>query len=173
MTTTKTYETAYNTYITKKSDYVTNYSEDLEMDKKIFAKDAVELFFEDSVEQGMSNLNLFCNTLYEIVKSGKQVKVILKAYTSSLASNAYNTNLAARRIHSLKNYFEVFGSGKLLPYMNLSDTAIKGKIEILELKIGELALPNSSEDLEDLRNSVFSPNAMAERKIEIISIELE
>jgi WD40-like Beta Propeller Repeat len=173
VTTTKTYETAYNNYITKKSDYVTNYSEDLEIDKKIFAKDAIELFFEDSVEQGMSNLNLFCNTLYEIVKSGKQVKVILKAYTSSLASNAYNSNLAARRIYSLKNYFEVFGNSKLLPYMNLADTTIKGKVEVIELKIGELALPNSSEDLEDLRNSVYSPNAMAERKIEIISIELE
>jgi hypothetical protein len=173
VTTTKNYETAYNNYITKKSDYVTNYSEDLEIDKKLFAKDAIELFFEDSVEQGMINLNLFCNTLYEIIKSGKQVKVILKAYTSSLASNAYNTNLAARRIFSLKNYFEVFGGGKLLPYMNLADTTIKGKIEVIELKIGELALPNSSEDLEDLRNSVYSPNAMAERKIEIISIEFE
>jgi hypothetical protein len=172
VTTTKTYETAYNSYISKKSEYITNYSEDLDLDKKIFAKDAIELFFEDSVEQGMTNLNLFCNTLYEIVKSGKHVKVILKAYTSSLASNAYNTNLAARRIYSLKNYFEVFENGKLLPYMNLLDTSIKGKIEVIELKIGELALPNSSEDLEDLRNSVYSPNAMAERKIEIISIEL-
>ncbi len=172
-TTTKTYGMAYNAYINKKNDYTLNYSEDLEIGNKVFAKDAIELFFEDSVEQGMTNLNLFCNTLYEIVKSGKQVKVILKAYTSALASNAYNTNLAARRIHSLKNYLEVFGANKLLPYMHLTDTSISGKIEIVELKIGELALPNSSEDLEDLRNSVYSPNAMAERKIEIISIELE
>jgi hypothetical protein len=173
ITTTKTYESTYNNYINKKTEYITNYSEDLEIDKKLFAKDAIELFFEDSVDQGMTNLNLFCNTLYEIVKNGKQVKVILKAYTSSLASNAYNTNLAARRINSLKNYFEIFKNGKLLPFMNLTDTSIKGKIELIELKIGELALPNSSEDLEDLRNSVYSPNAMAERKIEIISVELE
>ncbi len=172
-TTNKTYETAFNTYLTKKEAYIENYSEDLAIEKKLFAKDAIELFYEDSIVQGMTNLKLFCAALLELVKADKKVNVILKAYTSSLASNAYNTTLAARRIYSLKNYFNTYNNGALLPYLNPQDTSVKGKIAISELKIGELALPKSSEDLEDLKNSVYGPNAMAERKIEIISIEID
>jgi hypothetical protein len=172
-TTNKTYETAFNSYLNSKISYIDNYSEDLPIDKKLFAKDAIELFYEDSVEQGMDNLKLLCASLLDIMKSKRKVKVILKAYTSSLASNAYNTNLAARRIHSLKNYFASYNGGALLPYMNPNDISTIGKMEIIELKIGELLAPKSSEDLEDLKNSVYSPTAMSERKIEIISVELE
>ncbi len=171
--TNKTYEMAFTAYVNNKISYISNYAEDLVIEKKILAKDAIETFYEDSVEQGMENLNLFCRSLLEIVKINKKVKVILKAYTSSLASNAYNTNLAARRISSLKNYFETYSGGALLPYLNLNDSSTIGKIELVELKIGELTAPKSSEDLEDLKNSVYSPAAMSERKIEIISIELE
>jgi outer membrane protein OmpA-like peptidoglycan-associated protein len=171
--TTKTYEMAFTAYLNNKISYISNYAEDVAIEKKLLAKDAIETFYEDSVEQGMENLKLFCVSLQEIVKANKKVKVILKAYTSSLASNAYNTNLAARRISSLKNYFETYNGGALLPYLNLNDSSTIGKIELIELKIGELTAPKSSEDLEDLKNSVYSPAAMSERKIEIISIELE
>jgi hypothetical protein len=172
-TTAKTYESAFNLYMTKKDEYIENYSDDLAIEKKLFAKDAIELFYEDSVEQGMTNLKLFCDALLQIAKADRKVTIILKAYTSALASNAYNTNLAARRINALKNFFIAYNNGALMPYLNANDTLVKGKIELSELKIGELALPQSSEDIEDLKNSVYSPKAMAERKIEIISIELE
>jgi len=46
----------------------------------------------------------------------------------------------------------------------------EGSIEFFEEDIGELTQSKVSDDVKDTRNSVYSPYAAAERKIQIIAV---
>jgi hypothetical protein len=98
------------------------------------------------------------------------VKITFKGYCSPLASSDYNINLAKRRISSLKNYFTEYKNGWFLKYINNSNEN-GGKIIFEEVDIGELEVSKASDDFKDKRNSVYSPRAACERKIQILAIQ--
>jgi hypothetical protein len=93
----------------------------------------------------------------------------MKGYCSPLASTNYNVNLAKRRISSLRNYFMQVNNGIFQQYVN-NDTPGKGKIIFEDVDIGELPVSRASDNFKDKRNSVYSPFAASERKIQIIAI---
>jgi hypothetical protein len=78
-------------------------------------------------------------------------------------------NLAKRRISSLRNYFMEYGDGKFVKYVD-NTNATEGRIEFFNEDIGELPVSSVSDDVKDVRNSVYSPFAASERKIQIIAI---
>ena len=93
----------------------------------------------------------------------------MKGFCSPLASTDYNINLAKRRISSLQNYFAEYNNGVFLKYINNQDS-IGGNIEYTMEDIGELPVSSVSDDVKDTRNSVYSPYAAMERKIQILAI---
>ena len=167
--TKKNYKKTYEDYTVLKSKYFSEYAKGLEGDQKDFAINRIENFFEDSVDAGMQDLDKFALLLDQVLLRGEKVKITMKGYCSPLASTDYNVNLAKRRISSLRNYFMEYGNGKFVKYVDNTNDA-EGRIEFFNEDIGELPVSTVSDDLKDVRNSVYSPFAASERKIQIIAI---
>lgn len=167
--TKKNYKKTYDDYTILKSKYITEYSRGLEGDQKDYAVNRIENFFEDSVDAGMQDLERFAELLEQVLQRGEKVKITMKGYCSPLASTDYNVNLAKRRINSLRNYFMEYKGGMFAKYVDNPDPAA-GRIEFFNEDIGELPVSKVSDDVKDTKNSVYSPYAAAERKIQIIAI---
>jgi hypothetical protein len=169
ITTKKNYKKTYEDYVALKPRYFTEYPKGLAGDEKDYAMSRVENFFEDSVDAGMQDLDRFAVLLGQVLERGEKVKITMKGYCSPLASTDYNVNLAKRRISSLRNYFMEYDNGKFVKYVDNTNEK-KGRIEFFTEDIGELPVSTVSDDVKDVRNSVYSPYAAAERKIQIIAI---
>ncbi|MGZ3920524.1 MAG: hypothetical protein ACXVC7_09535, partial [Bacteroidia bacterium] len=168
-TTTKNYETTYNEYKALVPQYLVEYPRGAEGDQKILATNKIENFFTDSVDAGFDDLKRFSDLLQKVLQKGETVKITMKGFCSPLASTDYNINLAKRRISSLRNYFNETKNGWFVKYIN-NQTPGEGKIIYEDLDIGELPMSKVSDDLKDKRNSVYSPYAAQERKIQIIAV---
>lgn len=169
ITTKKNYKKTYEDYIALKPRYLTEYPKGLDGDAKDYASNRVENFFEDSVDAGMQDLDRFAILLGQVLERGEKVKITMKGYCSPLASTDYNVNLAKRRISSLRNYFMEYENGRFVKYVDNTNEK-EGRIEFFNEDIGELPVSKVSDDVKDVRNSVYSPYAAAERKIQIIAI---
>lgn len=169
ITTKKNYKKTYEDYIALKPRYLLEYPKGLDGDQKDYAFNRVENFFEDSVDAGMQDLERFAILLGQVLERGEKVKITMKGYCSPLASTDYNVNLAKRRISSLRNYFMEYDNGKFVKYVDNTNEK-EGRIEFFNEDIGELPVSKVSDDVKDVRNSVYSPYAAAERKIQIIAI---
>jgi hypothetical protein len=169
ITTKKNYKKTYEDYIALKPRYLTEYPKGLEGDAKDYASNRVDNFFEDSVDAGMQDLDRFAILLGQVLERGEKVKITMKGYCSPLASTDYNVNLAKRRISSLRNYFMEYENGRFVKYVDNTNEK-EGRIEFFNEDIGELPVSKVSDDVKDVRNSVYSPYAAAERKIQIIAI---
>jgi glycogen debranching enzyme len=167
--TTKNYEATYDDYKKLVPQYVYEYPKGLEAEQKESALNRVENFFSDSVDAGMEDLKHFSDLLEKVLLKGETVKITMKGYCSPLASTDYNVNLAKRRISSLRNYFTETKNGWYKKYIN-NETPGEGKIIFEDVDIGELIASKVSDDLKDKRNSVYSPFAAQERKIQIIAV---
>jgi hypothetical protein len=167
--TKKNYKKTYEDYTVLKPKYLSEYAKGLEGDPKDYATNRVENFFEDSVDAGMQDLDKFALLLDQVLLRGEKVKITMKGYCSPLASTDYNVNLAKRRISSLRNYFMEYGGGKFVKYVD-NTIESEGRIEFFTEDIGELPVSTVSDDVKDVRNSVYSPYAASERKIQIIAI---
>ncbi|MCW3077551.1 MAG: hypothetical protein JWO32_2160 [Bacteroidetes bacterium] len=167
--TKKNYETTYNEYKTLVPEYLIEYPGGAEGEQKTVALNKVENFFTDSVDAGYEDLKRFSDLLEKVLIKGETVKITMKGYCSPLASTDYNVNLAKRRISSLRNYFSETKNGFFLKYINNTNTG-EGKIVYEDVDIGELPMSKVSDDLKDKRNSVYSPYAAQERKIQIIAV---
>ena len=89
----------------------------------------------------------------------------IKGYASPLYDKDYNINLSKRRISSLINMVNNFKNGALKEYLH------NRSIKIVELPFGENRSDKKvSDNPKDRKNSVYSKNAMLERKIEIVEI---
>ncbi|MBK9284667.1 MAG: hypothetical protein IPM51_10180 [Sphingobacteriaceae bacterium] len=167
--TTKNYESTYNEYKVLLPQYLKEYSYgQIGVDKED-CLDRVNDFFTDSVDAGMEDLKKFAELTKQVLLKGQTVKITMKGYCSPLASTDYNVNLAKRRISSLRNYFIEYENGWFKTYIDNQEEG-RGKIVFEDVDIGELAASRVSDDLKDKRNSVYSPFAARERKIQIIAV---
>lgn len=167
--TKKNYKKTYDDYVALKRKYVSEYTNGLKDDNYLLATNKIENFFEDSVDAGMQDLDKFAQLLEQVLLRGEKVKITMKGYCSPLASTDYNVNLAKRRISSLRNYFMEYKEGIFVKYVDNTNEA-EGRIEFFNEDIGELPVSKVSDDVKDVKNSVYSPYAAAERKIQIIAI---
>jgi hypothetical protein len=74
-----------------------------------------------------------------------------------------------RRISSVKNHFNNYNDGAFLPYLQ------SGQFQFEEEALGESTadLSQVSEDLNDLKGSVYSIIASLERRVEITNITID
>ena len=170
ITTTKNYKKTYEDYAAMREQYKKEYSKGAKPADLERAQNDITTLFEDSVDAGMQDLEKFAQLLLKVLNDKEKVSITMKGYCSPLASTDYNINLAKRRISSLRNYFTEYQNGVFVKFIN-NPNREEGSITFLDEDVGELkARPNVSDDYYDTKNSVYSPAAALERKIQIIAI---
>jgi len=167
--TTKNYETSFTEYKALLPQYKKEYSSGLSSKEKQNAGFKIENFFADSVDAGLEDLEKFSKLLEKVLLKGETVKITMKGYCSPLASTDYNVNLAKRRISSLRNYFMETKNGLFLKYVKNTASGA-GNLIFEDVDIGELPASRVSDDFKDKKNSVYSPFAASERKIQVIAV---
>lgn len=171
-TTTQTYEQTYKDYTHLYNKYRREYSADLKNEEKTNAEVEIDELFSNYIDKGINDLRMFTPLLLKELEDGKSITLTIKGYASPLSKTDYNVNLTLRRIASLVNYLNQYDDGVLAPYIN--GTAENGAtLSFIKVPFGEYQANEVSDDLEDKRNSVYSPGAALERKIEIIAISQE
>jgi hypothetical protein len=170
ITTKKNYKKTYEEYIDLREQYKKEYAKGANKEEAERAYNDIDILFDDSVSGGMQDLDKFTQLLLKVMKEKEKVIITIKGFCSPLASTEYNINLAKRRIVSLRNYFKEYDNGIFLTYINNTNTN-EGSITFIDEEIGELKVrANVSDDYYDTKNSVYSPAAALERKIQIIAI---
>lgn len=162
------YSTTYFDYMNLQESYRKNYSKGLGKTDKIIAIDSVDSYFSYYVQENYNKLLEFTSLMKELLAEGQKVNVTIKGYTSPLNTVEYNNNLAKRRISSLVNYFAEYENGIFIPYIE------SGMITYEFVAFGKtLSDGKVSDDPNDPRNSIYSPAASRERRIEIIAVSVE
>ena len=166
--TRKNYQRTVYDYLKMTITYKNEYGKGLNDSLKVLAEAEIDTFFNKYVKGGFDKLEKFTQLLLRDLQRGNNVKITIKGFTSPLNTQLYNINLAKRRISSLKNYFNEYVNGVFIPYLE-GRSKDGGRLALYEDPIGKtLANPNVSDDPNDTRNSVFSPAAGLERRIQII-----
>lgn len=170
-TTTLTYQDAYESYLAKVPIYLKENSRGLSGEKSEEATTITNDFFELKVKDGFQDLNEFSDLLLKELEKGRSLNVSVRGFASPRAQTDYNLNLTKRRTASLVNFMKSDSSGIFLPY--IEDRAENGaRLTFSLLPFGEFKADKSvSDDLTDLKNSIYNRSACLERKIEIESVE--
>ncbi len=164
------YMTTYNEYTEMLPKYQKEYSTGLSASKTEDAKEDIENFFTEHVDQGVKDLELFRDLLLEELQKGQRIKVAVRGFASPLAKTEYNVNLTKRRISSLINHLKEFNEGVFVPYIN-GTASNNGQVIFEYIPFGEYnANQLISDNPNDTKNSVYSRAAASERKIEIQSV---
>lgn len=160
-TTTQDYATTYRRYRALIPEY--EQAGDVE---------ALRHFFRDDVDRGYLELAELVIALREALYDGIPVVLDVRGHASPLAANDYNINLSTRRIESLRNHLRLVGGGALRPF--LDGSAENGAtLSINMLPFGEdLAPVGISDDVRDLKRSVYAVEAARERRISIEAVRL-
>lgn len=161
-TTSQTYQQAYDRYKGLERDYEQDPNE----------LEAMRAFFRDEVDFGYLELEQLVKALEPVLEDGGSATLEVRGHASPLAKNDYNRHLSQRRIESLRNHLRAVDNGRLRPYLN--GTAANGaRLTIKELPFGEeRSAKGVSDDLADLKHSVYSVGAASERRIEIEALQL-
>lgn len=164
------YITSYTAYRAMLDQYKKEYSTGLSGDRAEEAKEDIESFFVEYVDQGVKDLELFRDLLFEELEKGSKIRLTIKGFASPLAKTDYNVNLTKRRISSLVNYLKEYNGGVFIPYIN-GTAPNGGKVEFAEVPFGEYTANKlTSDNPNDQKNSIYSRSAGIERKIEIQSV---
>ncbi|HKR04209.1 MAG TPA: hypothetical protein VJY62_06185 [Bacteroidia bacterium] len=166
--TKKNYRDLYNKYMAMKKEYERVYSSNLKGQAKENAIQSVNEFFDNTVTSNFNRLEKFSSLLLQELKTGKKIEITVRGFTSPLAKTDYNIHLSKRRISSFLNYLKTFENGAI-------ESFVQNKmLTIVEDPAGETYVKQGvSDNLRDKRNSVYSPAASAERKIQVIDVKID
>jgi hypothetical protein len=89
-------------------NYNHEYAKGLTGDKSEEAKEDIDSFFMEYVDQGVKDLALFRDLLLKELDKGAKIKITVIGFASPLAKTKYNVNLTKRRISSLVNYMREY-----------------------------------------------------------------
>lgn len=167
-TTLLNYKQTYEEYISQRVRYMSEYSKGLPPAKQKLAREQINKLFDEHIDDGFYKLISFFGNLKRALLDGRRVKVTLKGYCSPLAVNDYNVNLSERRTACLNNYILGYRDAYFMDYIE------NGQLKIIREPYGEeFAQTSISDDVGNLKESIYSPEAALERRVEIISAKLE
>ncbi len=169
-TTNVNYINSYHEYTAMIEKYKKEYAHGLNGEKADDAKLDIESFFIEYVDKGVEDLTLFRDLLLKELDRGAKINITVKGFASPLAKTDYNVNLTKRRIASLVNYLREYDEGVFAKY--LDGTAKNGgRVVFSQVPFGEYTANQlTSDNPNDMKNSVYSRSAAIERKIEIQSV---
>lgn len=165
--TKKQYSDTYFNYYERKEEYVTGYSR--QDSRANFVSDSLEVdhFFENDVKKGWDDFRFFSEALYDILETGQKVQVRLRGFASPRSNPAYNLNLTSRRVASVYNHFETYDGGIYRKYIQ------SGQLTLIREPNGDKLSPKDVvKDLKDERNSIYSPKASRERRLQITGVSI-
>lgn len=166
--TLKNYQELYARYMALKPEYEREFSKGLDGNEKQKAIADVNNFFDTIVTGNYNRLETFSGLLLEELKEGKKIIITVRGFTSPLAKTDYNVYLSKRRISAFLNYLKVFQKGAINNYIQ------NKMLTVVEDPAGETYVKQGVSDLlTDTRNSVYSPAAAIERRIEVINVKIE
>lgn len=164
-TSTKTYLETYPPYYSRKNEFKELYSEPLIGQNKEVAETDVDNFFDNEVLAGKQDLERFLEQLAMELEKGENITLVISGFASPKYLENYNLNLSKRRINTMKKQLEKYDDGVFTSYLR------NGKLNIEGKGYGSETAPETvSDSQEDVRNSVYSPSASRERRIEIVDI---
>lgn len=171
-TTTVNYIDSYTEYTAMLPKYQKEYSKGLDKEKSEEAQEDIESFFIEYVDQGVRDLYQFRDLLLSELEKGRKIQLTVKGFASPLAKTDYNVNLTKRRIMSLRNYLYNYENGVFAPYFDNTATS-GGLVTIVQVPFGEYTANQlTSDNPNDVKNSIYSRAAAIERKIEVLSVEM-
>lgn len=166
-TSTIDYMVSYNRYLDLKTKYKKEYSKGLVGDDSEEAKEDIEDFFVEFIEQGIVDLDIFCRLLIKELNKGNDLVIVIKGFASPLAKSDYNVNLTKRRINSLVKYLLIKDNGIFKPFIE------SGALSFEAVPFGEYTADKFvSDNVKDKKNSIYNRKAAIERKIEIQSVQI-
>lgn len=149
------YERLYQEYISRKGSFY-----------QINARNSnneIDLFFTDSVEKGMLELEQFFTEMENHLQLGRRIEIKIIGYTSPRAKNDYNFLLSQRRIRSVEQYLLNRKGGVLKKYLSSKLLTIKQNPR------GETTASKTISDIiTDYTGSIYSIAASKERRVELI-----
>ncbi len=156
ITTEKTYEETFDSYLLRKGKFRSN-APDVE---------AIDSFFVNNVEIGFIKLQMLTDSLIKYLDMGYKLQLGIKGFTSPLGNTAYNDSLALRRINSIENYLYTCNYGAL------QNSIDQGLLQFTQIPFGEFfSLGKVNDDYNSQKQSVYSADASEARKVEIIWVE--
>lgn len=166
-TTSENYVSLYTRYLDSRALYKQKFSEGIATSEKQNAEKRIDAFFDEVVSKSYQDLHRFSDILNKQLALGNKIEIIVRGSASPLAKSEYNVVLSKRRISSLLNFWKTFNNGALISYMK------EKKLFISEEPVGEsMTKKGISDQLKDLRNSVYNPDAAKERYIEVIQVKV-
>ncbi len=169
-TTTVNYISSYHEYTAMIEKYQKEYAHGLYGEKADDARLDIESFFIEYVDKGVEDLQLFRDLLLKELDRGAKINVTVKGFASPLAKTDYNVNLTKRRIASLINYLREYDGGVFVKYID-NTASNGGRVVFSQVPFGEYTANQlTSDNPNDVKNSVYSRAAAIERKIEIQSV---
>lgn len=166
------YIDSYNDYTKMLDKYKKEYSAGLSGSKSEDAKEDIDDFFTEYVDQGVRDLFAFRDLLLKELERGRKIQLTVKGFASPLAKSDYNVNLTKRRIASLVNYLKEYDNGVFRPYFD-GTASNGGSVSVVEVPFGEYTSEKIiSDNPNDVQNSIYSRVAARERKIEIQSVDI-
>ena len=167
-TTIKTYEESFNSYYSKKLEYMERSGKGMPPLQKIQTETDMMLFFEQTIKPNFEKLKEFTPALLHSLELGDKYEIIVKGYASPLAKNQYNNFLGQRRVRSLFNFWNTYENSAFEKYFK------NGQLKLTLVSFGEeTAAKNISDDEHNEAGSIYNIRAAKERRIEIIEVKGE
>ncbi|MBK7683258.1 MAG: hypothetical protein IPJ26_12690 [Bacteroidetes bacterium] len=150
------------------TDYLLRMKEYSDQQSNDSLKNMISIFFKDSVALNFSKLRSFTEQLFYLLNNtSTRLKITILGSASPLAERRYNLILSNRRIRSLENYWAKWQDDRFKKWIQ------DKKLEIVFLPKGEEdADKRVSDQVKDIRKSIYSKEAAMERRIEIVNIEI-
>jgi len=161
----RNYTDSYDSYYAKRGRYIYNYVSKFRGSRQDNARREASQFFDNEVRGGFDKYDNFKTQLLLVLESGQKVNVYLRGYASPIALDEYNKALGRRRVDSVRQEFDDWNDGALLPYIE------SGQLLVTERSFGEETSPTDvSDDPRQPYQSIYSPSASRERRVEIDEI---
>ena len=166
VTTNKTYSNTYSSYLSLRQEYIKQ--QESKDGQSVIQK--LKIFFDSTLPHNYSDLDSLMRIIRTDLRNGRHIRLLVKGYASPLATEKYNFILSQRRISSFLNELLTFDNGIISKYMQNSNMG--GSLQIEELALGSSkASKDVSSDANNQSKSVYSPEAIAERRIEIMDYQ--
>ena len=165
-TTAQNYHGTFMKYFARLPEYINKNVEGLNNEVRLDVESQINSFFQTEVKFGDDALEGFTNHLYNFLLQGSQAEIMLRGYASPRSRSDYNDALTSRRVRSVENHFYQWKGGLLVPFIE------SGQLKLTERPLGESAAPAGiSDDILDVRASIYSIEASRERRVEILEIK--
>ena len=165
-TTQKYYSQTYDNYVILKDTFISEYAKAYTDVSSTRADVEVSNFFDNEVRRQYEKFLIFIELLEKELEAGRDYDIVLRGFASPRASSTYNQYLSARRVDCVRNEFENYNDGVLIPYMR------ENMLRISEKVFGETRAPaDVNDDLSNPVQSIFSPAASKERRVEIVDVK--